>query len=176
MKFRNPKTGEIYNVIDGCTNSGFCTDISCCNCGIREKRDYLQSCANWVNENPEEAARLMGYEVVDDEEPKADRGKLTRESILEEAKRCVCGQREQDYGSPENSFRAIVSMWNSYLYAKGLIENNSEEWKGLNPEDVAAMMVLFKIARHASGTGKKDNWVDAAGYAACGGEIAGGSE
>lgn len=175
MKFRNPKTGEVYTVThNGCYESGFCGYTLCSECNIGKSKGPVK-CSEWVNKNPEEAARLMGYEVVYDE-PKADRGKPTRESILEEAKRCVCGQREQDYGSPENSFRAIVSMWNSYLYAKGLIENNSEEWKGLNPEDVAAMMVLFKIARHASGTGKKDNWVDAAGYAACGGEIAGGSE
>ncbi len=174
MKFRNPRTGEVlYND----KNTLFCgkyKDKFCRYCPIGKQKGG-RLCTEWVDENPEKAARLMGYEVVEDE-PKAEKGKSTRESILEEAKRCVCGQREQDYGSPENSFRAIASMWNIYLYAKGLIENNSEEWKGLNPEDVAAMMVLFKIARHASGTGKKDNWVDAAGYAACGGEIAGGSE
>lgn len=39
------------------------------------------------------------------------------------------------------------------------------------PEDVAAMMALLKIARIASGHAKADNWVDLAGYAACGGEI-----
>ena len=33
------------------------------------------------------------------------------------------------------------------------------------------MLALLKIARIASGHGKSDNWVDLAGYAACGGEI-----
>lgn len=33
------------------------------------------------------------------------------------------------------------------------------------------MMCLFKIARIATGHGKADNWVDLAGYAACGGEL-----
>lgn len=170
MKFRNPKTGEIYNVIDGCTNSGFCTDISCCNCGIREKRDYLQSCANWVNENPEEAARLMGYEVVDDEEPKADRGKLTRESILEEAKRCVCGQREQDYGNPENNFKLIASLWEPYIRQR-CVGHGADV--SIGPEDVAMLMALLKIARICSGTGTQDSFVDCCGYMACGGEIVG---
>ena len=41
------------------------------------------------------------------------------------------------------------------------------------PKDVAAMMALLKIARIASGTAKPDNWVDLAGYAACGGELEG---
>ena len=38
--------------------------------------------------------------------------------------------------------------------------------------DVAVMMILLKIARVASSK-KSDNWVDIAGYAACGGEIDG---
>lgn len=59
---------------------------------------------------------------------------MKRSEILESAKRCVCGDREQDYGSPENNF-------------------------------------MLKIARIASGNAKEDNWIDLAGYAACGGEI-----
>ena len=41
--------------------------------------------------------------------------------------------------------------------------------------DVAAMMILLKIARAATST-KCDHWVDIAGYAACGGEIDGTPE
>lgn len=96
---------------------------------------------------------------------------MTREEILKAAMMCVCESREADYSSPENSFKAIASMWNSYLYATGLIENNGPTWKGITPKDVAAMMVLFKMARVATGRNKADNWVDAAGYAACGGEV-----
>ena len=35
----------------------------------------------------------------------------------------------------------------------------------------AALLALLKIARIATGHGKSDNWVDLAGYAACGGEL-----
>ena len=96
---------------------------------------------------------------------------MTRPEILDTAKSCVCGDREQDYGSPENNFKTISSMWNSYLYGAGLIENHSDKWKGITAVDVAAMLALLKISRIASGNAKKDNWIDLAGYAACGGEI-----
>lgn len=85
---------------------------------------------------------------------------MKRTEILEAAARCVCGDREQDYGSPEDSFNAIAALWNAYL---------GECYLGA--KDVAAMLALLKIARIASGHAKEDNWVDLAGYAACGGEI-----
>lgn len=112
---------------------------------------------------------------LDPEEPAQE--KVTRETVLDAAKRCVCGDREQDYGSPENNFRTIASMWNSYLYGAGLMENHDPTvWKGIKPKDVAAMLALLKIARIASGHAKADNWIDLAGYAACGGEIEGGAK
>lgn len=89
---------------------------------------------------------------------------ITRETVLEAARKCVCGDREQDYGSPENNFRTIANLWIDYLNAKG-------GGVDIEPEDVAAMLVLLKIARIASGHAKNDNWIDAAGYAACGGEL-----
>lgn len=93
---------------------------------------------------------------------------MKRSEILEAAKHCVCGDREQDYGSPENNFQTIADMWAIYLSVK-CISNNSDVC--ILPEDVAAMMALMKIARIASGNAKEDNWVDPAGYAACGCEI-----
>lgn len=84
---------------------------------------------------------------------------VTRASILNEAKKCVCGQREQDYGSPEDNFKTIASLWTSY---KGV------EFTAV---DVSMMMALLKIARISTGTATKDSFVDLAGYAACGGEI-----
>lgn len=84
---------------------------------------------------------------------------MKRAEILEAAKVCVCGNREQDYGTPERNFQRIAEMWTAYL--------NSP----VTAPDVAAMMALVKIARIASGHAKDDNWIDLAGYAACGGEI-----
>ena len=93
----------------------------------------------------------------------------TRSDILLAAKRCVNGAREQDYGSPEQSFDTIAGMWNAYLCARPRSQDGTG--KPLDARDTAAMLALLKIARIASGNAHTDNWVDLAGYAACGGEI-----
>lgn len=84
---------------------------------------------------------------------------MNREEILNEAKKCVCGQREQDYGTPENNFQLIANLWSIYL------------GHNVTAIDVAMMMVMLKIARIRTGGGSGDSFVDIAGYAACGGEI-----
>ena len=141
------------------------TQFYCAECPI-----YIQSgefpCEPWVNQHSAEAARLMGYEVIEEEKEKH-----TRASILNEAKRCVCGQREQDYGSPENNFRLIASLWEPYIRTR-CVKDGADV--SIRPEDVAMLMALLKIARICSGTGTADSFVDLAGYTACGGEIAGG--
>lgn len=96
--------------------------------------------------------------------------KPTRESILEAARQCVCGDREQDYGSPEDSFALIASFWEEYIKVKCAVPDAEI---CVEPEDVAALLGLLKIARIATGHAKEDNWIDLAGYAACGGEIQG---
>lgn len=92
----------------------------------------------------------------------------TRSDILDMAKRCVCGDREQDYGSPEQNFERIATLWEVYMAGKCCGPDVC-----ILPQDVAVMLALLKIARIASGHAKADNWVDLAGYAACGGEIEG---
>lgn len=97
---------------------------------------------------------------------------MTREEILKEALKCVNGEREQQYGSPEDSFMVIAELWTVYL-EHGCVEDTGAVL--LHPEDVAAMMALLKIARICTGKYKGDNWVDLAGYAACGGACQSGS-
>lgn len=96
---------------------------------------------------------------------------MTREEILKAAQSCISGEREEDYGSPEDNFRMIAALWTSYL------RQNCAYLSAdicILPSDVAAMMALLKIARIATGSGHADSWIDLAGYAACGGEIATG--
>lgn len=88
---------------------------------------------------------------------------MKRSTVLDRARECVCGDRDQEYGSPENNFRLIADLWNAYL----------GEFDGelvIKPKDVAMMMALLKIARIKTGF-KADSYIDLAGYAACGAEI-----
>ena len=85
---------------------------------------------------------------------------MNRANCLKKADECVNGKREQDYGSPESNFLSIAKLWSAY---KGI------DFSAL---DVSMMMSLLKIARIRTGTATEDSFVDLAGYAACGCEIA----
>lgn len=89
---------------------------------------------------------------------------MTRAEILKAAERCVCTDRNQQYGEPEDNFRTISMLWSVYLCARGMEQP-------LGAADVGAMMALFKLGRIATGGDKADNFIDLAGYAACAGEI-----
>lgn len=84
---------------------------------------------------------------------------MKRAEILDKAKACVCGDREEDYGSPERNFAIIAKLWSAY-------KNET-----FTPVDVAMMLALLKIGRIAGGRIKDDNAIDLAGYAACAGEL-----
>ena len=62
-----------------------------------------------------EAEKLETENEPDEGEGEAK--KLTRAAVLEKARACVCGEREQDYGSPEDSFGCIAELWEAYLRA-----------------------------------------------------------
>ena len=93
---------------------------------------------------------------------------MKRQDILDTATKCVCGDREQDYGSPEDNFSTIAAMWEPYLRRKCISKGAGVS---VGAEDVAMLLALVKIGRIASGNVKEDNYVDLAGYAACAGEI-----
>lgn len=86
-------------------------------------------------------------------------GIMSRDDVLDKAKECVSGQRQQDYGAPEDNFSLIAKFWSAY---RGI---------EFDAVDVAMMMSLLKIVRISSGHGTQDSFIDLAGYAACGGEI-----
>lgn len=73
---------------------------------------------------------------------------MNRSETLDKAKACVCGQRENEYGSPEDNFTAIAGFWSVY---KGV---------EFTANDVAMMMALLKIARIRTGTATDDSYVD----------------
>lgn len=109
-------------------------------------------------------------EAMNESDSKKAENNPTRESILHDAGKCVCGDRDGQYGSPENSFRMIAALWEPFIKEKCVSKGADVT---ILPEDVTAMMVLFKMALVATGSYTSDSWIDAAGYAACGGEIGG---
>ncbi len=96
-----------------------------------------------------------------------DYGITQRERCLDEAKKIVCTDRNEQYGEPENNFDVISEYWAAYLNSKYKVG------VPLDSGDVAHMMVLFKMGRITTAKAyKEDNYIDLAGYAACAMECA----
>lgn len=81
-------------------------------------------------------------------------------AICEEALRTINGERQGQYGAPEDTFKKIADLWTAYLFSNDPIDLR------ITPAMVADMMCLLKIAREKEGKGKRDNAVDLIGYAA----------
>lgn len=74
------------------------------------------------------------------------------ETILEEANRLVNGPRQGDYGHPLEDFRRTAAIWSAILGVE------------VTPQQVGLCMIGVKLSRECNGH-KRDNLVDAAGYA-----------
>ena len=113
---------------------------------------------------------LKAYAIKDDAATKENRGftaeatKTDRASILSDVEKIICHDRNNQYGKPENNFYLIAQLWNEYWSSKG-----KDEFDG---SDVAVMMAQLKIARMTTGKFKRDDYIDAIGYLACGCELA----
>lgn len=130
------------------------------------RRALMGVCGDFAD--VEDRPRTADAEKLETEdEPK----KLTRAAVLEKARACVCGEREEDYGSPEDSFGCIAELWEAYLRAACIAPDAIVT---VTPTDVAMLMALLKIARVGTSCvgGTADSFVDLAGYAACGAECA----
>ena len=80
-------------------------------------------------------------------------------SVCQEAHALQSGDRQNQYGSPDQDFRRTAEMANA-LFGDKLR-------KPLTNVDVSMFMILLKLSRQTHQT-KRDNWVDIAGYAQCG--------
>lgn len=84
---------------------------------------------------------------------------MKRQDILDTAKHIITLDRAATHGGAEDSFGTIAQMWSAYLGGD------------ITEHDVCAMMMLLKVARIKGNPKHLDSWLDAAGYAAIGGEI-----
>lgn len=90
---------------------------------------------------------------------------LPRQELLAEASRLITGDRNQTHGEPDENFRTIANYWNLQL------DHKLKDGEVITASDVAVSMILLKVAR-MSAKPTKDHWLDTAGYAACGYEVA----
>ena len=86
-----------------------------------------------------------------------------REGVLDEAKKLITGDRNNSYGPPTQDFQRTADMMSALFSAK------LKEGARFKPSDVAWIITLVKASR-AQHSPKRDNYVDAAGYMACGWE------
>ena len=96
-----------------------------------------------------------------------------RATILDEAKRLICGDRNNQYGPPGKDFNRTANMLTALGYGK---ENSVGELDVLQDHDVAIIMIALKLSRLMWSPEKLDSWIDVAGYAGCGAEVAGAGE
>ena len=75
--------------------------------------------------------------------------------ILTEALAITQGDRQAQYGPPDQDFRRTAAAWEAMF-----------GWY-VRPDQVAAAMIILKLSRQQHQR-KRDNWVDIAGYARCG--------
>ena len=140
---------EIVKLLLGEASEEYEGGMSCEDCDDPTCENYC------VNENANRYAQSQAVTAA--KEPSR---KVIGSDIFEIAKKIVNGHRQDDYGSPEDNFQNIANYWNAYF--KQVADDRED---GLTAEDVAIMMVLFKIARLGHGY-TKDSVVDICGYSA----------
>lgn len=93
---------------------------------------------------------------------------MNRQKALDAVGKCVLVDRNTSYGTPEDSFSDTAARWSIFLRRRGHLAPHG----AITSADVAAMMIDLKMTRLGANINKTDNWIDAAGYAVCGAEVA----
>ena len=135
MKFRNPETGKFYQTIPE-TYAEYESHSTCSDCPILSVTGELD-CLLWAWDNPRTAARLMGYEVIEDDIPapeydpqdvafnradqsaKADAGKIRPTLVPLALIEAVAAVREygcSKYHDPDNWRRVEPQRYRDALY------------------------------------------------------------
>lgn len=92
-----------------------------------------------------------------------------RASALNEARDLITGDRNNQYGPPTQDFQRTANLLNALGYFR---EGADGEVHKILPSDVAIIIAQVKVSRIMHSRGKRDSWVDLAGYAGCGYECA----
>lgn len=183
MKFRNPETGEVLAVSDAVNK--YCAGRWC---GDTCKLYYAAGdpdkvCADWAEYHPHEAARLMGYEVAEDDMP--DTAKHKEEANMDKPIICeVLGVEIGEvwtFGGDPTKFRICADGHREYYHSgrwqEGCAEFNlcdainhpdriirKPRWTEQEVEDARAVKRLLEVdsvSRAAYGNGLfavKNDW------------------
>lgn len=151
--------------------------VSCEGCPLKDlrRKKNCSSCEYLLNHYQNDAELALatwiggGDYVKESAKKEPTKNPETRREILQAAERCVCGDRDQEYGGPEDSFALIARLWEPIIRSR-CVSHGADV--AVDAVTVALLMAELKIARAATNVGHMDSWVDLAGYAACGGEIA----
>ena len=150
----------------------------CEDCALHSPASHLgMSCSEFLRAQPrtvvyhierwaKEHQAVVPTDTPDQPTPSVAVG---RGEILDKARGCVCKDRNREYGEPEDGFKLIAALWEPVI-RESCVSPGADV--SVLPETVALLMALLKAARAATNPGHLDSWIDLAGYAACGGEIA----
>lgn len=166
MKFRNPETGEVLAVSDAVNK--YCAGRWC---GDTCKLYYAAGdpdkvCADWAEYHPHEAARLMGYEVAEDDMP--DTAKHKEEANMDKPIICeVLGVEIGEvwtFGGDPTKFRICADGHREYYHSgrwqEGCAEFNlcdainhpdriirKPRWTEQEVERAKAIKVLYPVVK-----------------------------
>lgn len=148
MKFRNAKTGEVMP--GKRAHELFCKGRKCLECPMYQKAPTNDGCVHFRKTHPYEAARLMGFEVVEDEKEDSmfysqsldvlNPAKAIREALEEEANMDKPTNNDQqakaDAGKPRPTLTPVslidavtaVRMYGNAKY------HDPENWRQVEPQ------------------------------------------
>ena len=128
MKFKSPYSEETFDNIQSAADA-FCQENDCFwnTCPIK-KITCGKPCSTWIGNNPYDAAKLMGYEVVDDD---ASASKANASSMQEYDQ-----QAKADAGKPRPTLVPVslieaVTAIRMYGNAK---YHDPDNWKQVEPQ------------------------------------------
>ena len=156
MKFRNKKTGEVFEH----NESAFCGiyfNESCYDCPIKNPND----CNGWIRRHPQEAAELMGYELVEGDMKKPRICEALGVEVMERFK--VPG-RSIEYYIAENGLIYDEKGYRSNFSDFAEAINNPEKvfhipkWTDQEKQDAKTILRMFGKDNFTHVTKDRDGW------------------
>ena len=137
MKLRNPTTGEVVSIEEAVYI--FCSDTWCDSCPIRTESEDFR-CQSWAESHPVVVARLMDYEVVEDDKV-AENDQVKKEANMDNDQFPAPGkmmdhQPKADQGKPHPSWVPVALIEGVMAVREHGTKKygDPENWKQVEPE------------------------------------------